>query len=557
MNLTSTSRASATVAAVCVAAAMVTGGGSAQAASTPLFADDFSVANAAMAYVSGSTWAVSGGKLAFTPGTPATLPPNMNIALAQFVVDRPAWEVSVTATVPASAHPEFAVVLGYVDASHYYYVSFNDGSSPAGLYRRVGDATMLVSRLAVPIVANHVYDVKLRVDQNVVTVLLDNAFLVKTPIAGGAARVGVATATGAAAFDDLEIGDRVSKGSPTTPTPTPTVTPTATPTPSPTSTATPTPTATTTPTPTGTVGPVRTVNVTTSAQLTGALADARANDVIRLADGTYAGSFTAGNYSAQFGSIKSGTAAAPITLVGSRAAVIDGANPGGKYGLYLVGASWWQIRGITVTGVSKGIVLDGSNHNVLQDLKVWNVGDEAIHLRANSSDNIVRDSVITMTGQRNASYGEGLYVGSANSNWGTYSGGQPDRSDRNQLLNNTISATGAESIDIKEGTSNGVVSGNTFDGTGMSGSFADSFIDVKGNAWTVDNNKGTNALLDGFQVHNVYANWGYDNVFTRNVLDVRSTGYGFLLQNKTAANHISCNNTVLNAASGFANVPCE
>ena len=51
--------------------------------------------------------------------------------------------------------------------------------------------------------------------------------------------------------------------------------------------------------------------------------------------------------------------------------------------------------------------------------------------------------------------------------------------------------------------------------------------------------------------------WGWDNVFTRNVLDVRSTGYGFAMQNKNAANHVSCNNTVLNAASGFANVPCE
>ncbi len=162
-------------------------------------------------------------------------------------------------------------------------------------------------------------------------------------------------------------------------------------------------------------------------------------DLIKLADATYAGKFTAGNYSAR---------------------------------------------------------LDGSSHNVLQDLSVWNVGDEAIHLRAFSSDNVVRDSVIRMTGVRNAAYGEGLYVGSANSNGATYSGGQRDTSDRNQLLNNTISATGAESIDMK------------------------------GNAWTVDNNKGTNALLDGFQVHNALPNWGWDNTF-------------------------------LSAAAGFANVPCE
>jgi Right handed beta helix region len=550
MRLAMTSRSAAAAAVVCLAAALLTGGASAQAAT--LFDDDFSAANNQMSYVSGTTWAVAGGQLRLTPSTPAPTPPNINVALAQFIVDRPAWEVSVTASTPTAVppvRPDFAIVLGYEDASHYYYVGFNDGSSPAGLFHRVGDTTVLVLPLAAPVVAGRAYDVKLRVDQNTVTILLDGVFLAKTTITGGAARVGVGTARGAAAFDDLEIDDRGSKTSPTSPAATPTPTPTPTPKPTP----TPTPTGT----PTGAAAPVRTVNVTTSAQLTAALAAAKPNDVITLADGTYAGKFTAGNNSGQFGSIRSGTAAAPITLVGSRAAIIDGGNPTSKYGLYLVGASYWQIRGITVTGVSKGVVLDGSSHNLLQGMSVRNVGDEAIHLRAFSSDNIVRDNVITMTGQDNASFGEGIYVGSANSNWATYSGGQPDTSDRNQLLNNNISATGAENIDIKEGTSNGVVAGNTFDGAGMTGSFADSFIDVKGNGWTVDNNTGTHAPLDGFQVHNVYANWGFNNTFTRNLLDVGSTGYGFLLQNKNAGNHISCNNTVRNAASGFANVPCE
>jgi hypothetical protein len=47
-----------------------------------------------------------------------------------------------------------------------------------------------------------------------------------------------------------------------------------------------------------------------------------------------------------------------------------------------------------------------------------------------------------------------------------YNGGKgPDRSDRNQALNNTIGPdVTAEHVDIKEGTQSGVVRGNTFNG---------------------------------------------------------------------------------------------
>lgn len=60
----------------------------------------------------------------------------------------------------------------------------------------------------------------------------------------------------------------------------------------------------------------------------------------------------------------------------------------------------------------------------------------------------------------------------------------------------------AEEIDIKEGTCCGLISGNTFDGTGMSGeNFADSWIDLKGDKWTVENNTGVHSIKDGIQVH--------------------------------------------------------
>ena len=60
----------------------------------------------------------------------------------------------------------------------------------------------------------------------------------------------------------------------------------------------------------------------------------------------------------------------------------------------------------------------------------------------------------------------------------------------------------AEAIDIKEGSCCGVIRGNTFDGTGEKGqNGGDSWIDVKGDKYTIEDNTGKNPLLDGIQVN--------------------------------------------------------
>jgi hypothetical protein len=274
----------------------------------------------------------------------------------------------------------------------------------------------------------------------------------------------------------------------------------------PTPTATPTPTPT--PTPTSPPAGGRAITVTTSEQLTLALADSRPGDVISMADGVYT----------------SKGLLAPLTV-------------GGK-----------QYTGT--------FVASNSGTAAMPIVAVHTTGQEGIHLRAFSSDNTVSNNVVRLTGQKTATYGEGIYVGSANSNWGTYTGGLPDASDRNRIIGNVISQTGAESMDIKERTSNGVIQGNTFDGAGMSGSWADSWIDLKGNSWTVAGNHGTNALQDGSQVHGALDGWGNDNVFSNNTADVRGPGYGFWLQNNVTGNVIDGDNYVLAAGSGFSNAPC-
>ena len=86
------------------------------------------------------------------------------------------------------------------------------------------------------------------------------------------------------------------------------------------------------------------------------------------------------------------------------------------YALHLLGADHWRLAGFTVTGAQKGIMAERSGHTVLSHLAVGNVGQEAVHLDNFSSDNVVRRSLLHDTGTVEPRFGEGLYLGSAESN---------------------------------------------------------------------------------------------------------------------------------------------
>jgi len=119
--------------------------------------------------------------------------------------------------------------------------------------------------------------------------------------------------------------------------------------------------------------------------------------------------------------------------------------------LHLKSANHWRLQGFTVRSAAKRIVLDRSNHNVIDGVHVTNIGDEGIHFRGFSSHNLLVNSAMDNTGVDSPNCGESVYIGSAQSNWETHSGGEPDNSDRNQIIANTVVDTAAENIDIKEG----------------------------------------------------------------------------------------------------------
>jgi hypothetical protein len=301
---------------------------------------------------------------------------------------------------------------------------------------------------------------------------------------------------------------------------------------------------------------LRVVNVSTGGQLTNALANAQPGDSIVLANGTYSGHFVMA---------VNGTVTNPVILQGGRNAILDGGDTNTGYVLHLQ-AAYCTVRGFTVRNGLKGIMTDGVLYNLVDSVRVYNIGEEGIHLRTFSSHNTIQRCDISNTGLKTPDYGEGVYMGSAKNNWATYTGGNPDRSDSNQVLNNHIGpGVAAECVDVKEGTTGGLIRGNNFDATGITGAnSADSWIDVKGNYYNIDSNIGFNPagslLVDGYQVHCAYSGWGNYNVFTNNNCTVNAAGYGFNIQlsgsnGNTVGNKVYTNNTVTGAAKGVSNIP--
>ncbi|NED90317.1 sheath polysaccharide-degrading enzyme [Streptomyces sp. SID11233] len=251
-----------------------------------------------------------------------------------------------------------------------------------------------------------------------------------------------------------------------------------------------------------TAGAATVVQVSTAAQLKSALTAAAPGDTIQLADGTYTGNFKAA---------VPGTAAARITLTGSAGAVL---TAGGGYGLHLNGASYWTVRGITVSGGQKGIMADSADGVVIDSVTVHDLDMEGVHFRKSSSDGVIKNSRIYDTGHDGRGMGEGVYVGTA--------GDLSDNSDRVQILDNTIGPdVGGENIDIKEGTTGTRVTGNTFDGSGLTGAnYDDSWVDVKGNDVLVEGNRGSRTTNNGYETHTQQSGWGCGTVFRDNTSDL-------------------------------------
>jgi hypothetical protein len=292
-----------------------------------------------------------------------------------------------------------------------------------------------------------------------------------------------------------------------------------------------------------------TVTVSTAAQLKSALANASAGQTIALKDGTYSGKFVLA---------KSGKSGSPITLTGSRAAILTSGSKSSGYGLGVTG-DYVNLTGFSVTNSGKGIVLDGSDKSTIVGVDVGKTGSEGIHVRTSSNDVVVSDSVVHDTGLTTAGSGEGIYIGSSVNNWGAIMGSSstPDASNRVLVQNNILRNIAAEGIDIKEGTTGGRIVNNVFDNAGFSGANnADSWIDVKGNDYVLTGNSGNDAAADAIQVHDVLAGWGRGNTFTGTSITGNVPGYEINLAVPASNNNVvTCKTTA--AHTSLSNQNCQ
>lgn len=296
--------------------------------------------------------------------------------------------------------------------------------------------------------------------------------------------------------------------------------------------------------------PTASVTVTNSAELLRALPYAKPGNVIRLAPGTYTG---------QIKVTANGTPTQPIWICGSRDAIVNVGGISLNHGFLINNSSNLIVTGMTVTNGLKGVAVLASHHVTISDLLIQEIGYEGVHLQSQTTDSTVVGNTIRRTGRLDPFYGEGVYIGSSKNNWCALTACLPDRSDRNAIVGNTLSESGSQLIDAKEGTTGGVIRGNLLSGlNGMARS--DGWVMVMGNGWSVTANTGSVSTKNGFQVNGSMPEWGLRNIFANNTGAVNSTGVGFdvyELKGRGSSNTlVSCSNTITGAAAGFSNLPC-
>ncbi|MEF2977449.1 right-handed parallel beta-helix repeat-containing protein [Subtercola sp. YIM 133946] len=294
--------------------------------------------------------------------------------------------------------------------------------------------------------------------------------------------------------------------------------------------------------------PNPTTTVSTSSALQRALGAAKPGTVIRIQPGTYNHVFTVKT---------AGTADKPIWICGSARVIINGGALTSGYGIHIDSSSYVVLTGMTVENALKGIVVDNSQHITVSDVTVHDIGQEGIHLRTNTTDSVVAGSSVSKTGLHTPIYGEGVYVGSYYGNWCVYTDCQPDQSDRNLIADNTIFATKAEAVDVKEGSTNGSIVWNTVNADDSTST--DRWIVIRSNGWFVADNAGSSDRGgSGIVVYSPPpSGYGKDNVITRNAADFSGKPGSYAVEVRNGNNTVSCDNTSDGQLEATTNVQCS
>lgn len=212
----------------------------------------------------------------------------------------------------------------------------------------------------------------------------------------------------------------------------------------------------------------------------------QALDVVQPGETIYLGP---GDYYEDLITQRHGTASAPISIVGSRDAVVHGS--GRKARIFQIYHDYYLLDGWTLNGhdgqgnalenyrdkllyvhgqaaAYDGMVRRGPLGLEVRNMLFTNAGGECIRLRyfvqyANIHHNLIRNcgiyAFVFKTGGKN---GEGIYIGTSSTQWGDGKNptNEPDQTNLNHIHHNTINTQGNECIEVKEGSTGNLIEEN-------------------------------------------------------------------------------------------------
>lgn len=142
-----------------------------------------------------------------------------------------------------------------------------------------------------------------------------------------------------------------------------------------------------------------------------------------------------------------GTASAPIIVRGISATIQTSSQTTG-YGVEVL-HNYWRFDDFTINNAKKGFYCFNADHGVVTRVDVTNVGQEAFKFRRYSNFWEVVECSADGTGKDGNDYGEGFYVGDAQSNWASST--TPDTSGNIVFRDCHTKNTTNDGFDVKEG----------------------------------------------------------------------------------------------------------
>jgi parallel beta-helix repeat protein len=195
----------------------------------------------------------------------------------------------------------------------------------------------------------------------------------------------------------------------------------------------------------------------------------------------------------------------------------------------LSGVNYMEFSGFEVTYLNEGIYVENSNYITVQNCNVYDIGQEGISFKTDSIYGTIRNNTIHDTGKL-GKWGEGIYIG-------TQSGGPLDNSNNMLIQNNTIYNNTDEPIELKPGTHDCTVDGNTIytSGANMTPDIGAIEVDETNSNVQVWN-ANPNHIIKNNIIHDVDTGIraGTGGTYFNNVIYNIGSGYGILVNNNSS-----------------------